>query len=187
MPPPRSAGTAASAATRRTPPGHQRAGDQGRPPRPAGGVGEEAAGERGGRARPGAASRRRARRAACGRGPPSVPPRRRPPGAVGRPAASGPDGGAPAADAHRCQRPGVPAGQRRGRRAVGHALGDEAAPRPAGPVVDDRRRLVPAPPSGLDQAPHRVDVLAEAQGAVEAVDRPQRRRAHDERGGRARS
>ena len=44
------------------------------------------------------------------------------------------------------------------------ALGD-AAPRhdAARSVVDDRRRLVAAAPAGLDEPPHGVDVLAEAQ------------------------
>ena len=50
--------------------------------------------------------------------------------------------------------------------------------------MDDRRRLVAAPPSGLDETPHGVDVLADPQGAVEPADRPQGLGADEQRGGR---
>ena len=72
-------------------------------------------------------------------------------------------------------------GERRRRRAVGDALGDEARHEPAGPVVDDGRRLVAAPPPRFDEPPDGVDVLAEAQLAVEPVDRAQRLGPHDDR------
>ena len=67
-----------------------------------------------------------------------------------------------------------------GGRAVREALGDEGAPRPPRPVVDDGRRLVAAAPTCLDEAPDRVDVLAEAQRPLEPVDRPQCIGAHED-------
>ena len=67
-----------------------------------------------------------------------------------------------------------------GGRAVRVALGDEGAPRPPRPVVDDGRRLVAAAPTCLDEAPDRVDVLAEAQRPLEPVDRPQCIGAHED-------
>ena len=51
--------------------------------------------------------------------------------------------------------------QRRGARAVVELLAEPADQRWAGLVLDHRRRLEAAPPSGLDQPPDEVDVLAE--------------------------
>ena len=81
------------------------------------------------------------------------------------------------------ERAGMAPGEQGGRRAVGDALVDEAPPRRSGAVVDDRGRLVAAPPPRRDQPPDRVDVLADAQTAVEAVDLLDRRRAGHEGGG----
>ena len=159
---------------------HEGAADEQRPPRPAGRVGQQPAGVQ--VAEPGQPQRLRGRHAgqladergrrAAGDGQPDD----RVAGGGQRPGA-----GAPPAHADRRQRAAVALGQRRRRRAVGDALGDEPAPRAAGAVVDDGGRLVAAPPPGLDQAPHGVDVLAEAQAAVEPADRPQRVRPHDQR------